>query len=815
MLHNTLKTIGLALLCLLASPLIQAQVLDAKQESPNTMTQTVKGRIIDGDSKYPIPGVTVFIDAGGAKPLGAVTDDNGYFKVKNVPLGRQVIKISMIGYGARVVPNVLVTAGKEVVLDMSLEPSVSSTDVVEVTSKSIKSGPTEAKHDMSFVSSRGFNVEETMRFAGSRNDPGRMASNFAGVQMNNDGRNDIIIRGNSPLGMLWRLDGLDIPNPSHFGAAGATGGPVTILNNNVLAKSDFFTGAFPAGYGNANSGVFDLSMRSGNKDKYEFLGQIGFNGFEAGAEGPMDRNGKSSFLLNYRYSTLAVVNRLGFSVGTGAAVPYYQDLTFKFGWDIGKAGRIELFGLGGVSNITFKGSEADTTNLYSDSDQDLKYATNMGVVGLSYTHFFGPNTMGKLVLGTSGNSVTTSVDSLVKPQNTPVFFYGDNSWTVRNSARYYVSHKFNNQSSINAGIQFDQFRFRFRDSVLNYLPETQAGQPRQTFFRNLRDFSNEAFLTQAFAQYQYRFTDRLIANAGLHLLSLSQTGQTVVEPRSNVRYIINEDASLSFGYGLHSQQQPWSAYGANTRLADGSYVRTNEKIGFTQSQQFVLGYNQSLGSNLRLKAETYFQDIYNVPIESDPTSAFSMLNAGAGFGYIDTDSLVNKGIGRNLGLELTLERTFSNGYYFLVTGSLFDSKYKGADGVWRNTAFNSNWLVNALAGYEWKVTEKLALTFDTKLTTGGGRYYTPFDIARSQVERRGVEDENRAFQSRFEDYFRLDLKIGVRHNTGSITQEFFVDIQNITNRANPFQKQWSVSRGREITVPQLGLFPNVNYRITF
>jgi hypothetical protein len=148
-----------------------------------------------------------------------------------------------------------------------------------------------------------------------------MASNFAGVSGANDARNDIIIRGNSPSGLLWQLEGLNIPNPNHFGSLSSTGGPVSMLNNNVLDKSDFMTSAFPAQYGNALSGVFDLSLRNGNNEKYEFLGQVGFNGFELGAEGPFSKNSKSSFLINYRYSTLALFQQIGINFGTGSATP--------------------------------------------------------------------------------------------------------------------------------------------------------------------------------------------------------------------------------------------------------------------------------------------------------------------------------------------------------------------------------------------------------------------------------------------------------------------------------------------------------------
>lgn len=169
-----------------------------------------------------------------------------------------------------------------------------------------------------------------------------MAANFAGVSIVDDSRNDIIIRGNSPIGLLWRLDGVEVPNLNHFSAAGTTGGPVSMINNNLLANSDFFTSAFPAEYGNAMSGVFDLKMRNGNNQKREYVGQIGFNGFELGAEGPF-KKGEGSYIVNYRYSVLGLMSKIGMKSGTGDATPYYQDLSFKINLPRTKIGKLSLF----------------------------------------------------------------------------------------------------------------------------------------------------------------------------------------------------------------------------------------------------------------------------------------------------------------------------------------------------------------------------------------------------------------------------------------------------------------------------------------
>src|SRR6056297_3149497 len=310
----------------------------AAQSNTDKITQNIRGKIIDKDSKSPLPGATVLITS--AKPVkGTSSDADGKFRFEDVPVGRKDIKVSYVGYGSKQIRYLILKSAKELVLTIELEENVQKID--EVVVKGYRKD--QPINDMAKVSARSFSIEETEKYAGSWGDPSRMAQNYAGVISAGDQRNDIIIRGNPPIGLLWRLEDINIPNPNHFGALGATGGPVSMLNNNLLTNSDFFTGAFPAEYGNALSGVFDLKMRNGNNEKREYTGQVGFNGFELGAEGPFSSENRASYLANYRYSTLSITDKLGFNLGVGA-IPEYQDLNFKvqLPW---KKGKLTIFGL--------------------------------------------------------------------------------------------------------------------------------------------------------------------------------------------------------------------------------------------------------------------------------------------------------------------------------------------------------------------------------------------------------------------------------------------------------------------------------------
>src|SRR5690554_4284512 len=335
-----------------------------------SLTQTVRGKVTDQDSRSPLPGVNVMV-VGANELLGGSTNLQGEFRIENVPVGRTTLKISYIGYEEKLLSNLLITSGKETVVEVELQESLISMDEVVIRSDQNKS---QIANEMALVSARGFTVEETKRYAGSFNDPARMVSGYAGVTGDASGDNNIIVRGNSPKGIQWRLEGIDIPNPNHFSDEGATGGPINALNSIMLANSEFYTGAFAPEFGNALSGVFDMRLRKGNNEEREYSASIGILGTEATMEGPFKKGGGSSYLLNYRYSTLTLLNDLGL-VNFGG-IPKYQDISFKAHLPTKSFGTFSLFGLGGKSSIV---EEEFADELVEKGD----YKANMGVLGIT------------------------------------------------------------------------------------------------------------------------------------------------------------------------------------------------------------------------------------------------------------------------------------------------------------------------------------------------------------------------------------------------------------------------------------------------
>ena len=364
-----LRATGALALLLLAAPLAWSQ-------SPATpaYTTTVRGVVLDRDTRQPLAGATVLLRTDTSRtPQGQVANARGEFAFRGVRVGRVALTVRFIGYADATLPNLLATTGRDLVLEVALTESVVQTETVQITARagSPDEGRTPA-NELSLLSARSFTPEQAFRFAGSLADPTRMAANFAGVGGGGDTRNDLVIRGNSPLGMLWRLEGIDIYNPNHFASQGANGGPISILNNNTLGSSDFVTGAFAAEYGNATAGVFDLRLRNGNSARRESLFAIGFNGFELMTEGPFKRGGRSSYLINYRYSTLDIFNSLGISFGDLLGVPRFQDLSVKLNFPTERAGTFGVFAVGGASRIAILETEL-TDQEFAEKDDELAF----------------------------------------------------------------------------------------------------------------------------------------------------------------------------------------------------------------------------------------------------------------------------------------------------------------------------------------------------------------------------------------------------------------------------------------------------------
>jgi hypothetical protein len=766
--------------------------------------------------KTPLLAATIAVYEAPTLVAATISDTIGNFRLENIPVGRYSVVCSYVGYRQELISDVIVSAGKEVVLTVEMEESAIEIDEITIMA-SERSG--ESLNKMAFVSARSFSVEESNRYAGSRGDPARMASNYAGVQGNDDSNNDLIIRGNSPLGVLWRYEGVNIPNPNHFGVSGSTGGPVTILNNKVLAPSDFMTGAFPAEYGNSNAGVFDVKMRNGNNEKHEFSAQLGVLGAELMAEGPLHKEGRSSYLLAYRYSTLIMLDKMGFDVGPDYTK--YQDLCFKLNLPTRNSGNFSLFGMGGKAYTEILASEdvkPDPGKVYGDQDMDEHFSTAMGVTGVSYSKAFGSNSYLKVSLAASREQQNNHqdkvyrhiendsfvIDSIIIPYN------GYHCNQNKYSANLSWNRKMTRQQSIRAGFVFDAYQFDMEDSTLTELSPS---------FITRLDHRGFAFLSQPYVQWKYKASEKLTLNAGLHaqFLHLEENGSKSLEPRLGVSYRLNEHHMFSYGTGMHSQMIPTYIYFTLLENPQGDYFEANRDLGFIRSLHQVLSWDYYLNANLRIKTEAYYQYLYQVPVEY-ASSSYSVLDEGHDMQRFFPDSLVNSGRGRNYGMELTVEKFFSKSYFLMLTASLYDAKRTGSDGICYDALFNGAYVLNMLGSREFNLGERQnhSITVGGKLTFAGGKRYTPVDEGASAIAGEAVYMDSQRNYLQFKAYFRADIKLNYKFNAAKTTHEVGVDLVNITNRENVL-KQTYIS-GAEPPLQesyQLEFMPIFYYRFDF
>lgn len=761
-----------------------------------TPTQTLRGRIVDIDSKSAIPFASVVID--NSDPMIGVTSDiDGNFKIENVPVGRVTLKISSIGYELVTIPNVLLISGKETVLYIDMKESFTQLEEVEIRANKRN----ESSNDMALLSSKQLSIEESKRHAGAISDPARLVSSFAGVSNEGSGNNDIIVRGNNPRFIQWRLEGIEIPNPNHFAIEGLTGGPINALNSQMLDNSEFYSGAFAPEYGNALSGIFDMKLRKGNDEQQEYSFSVGVLGIDFTAEGPMGKKGTDSYLFNYRYSTLSLLDDAG--VVDFGGVPKYQDLSYKVFVSTKKAGHFTFFGLGGVSKISFVTEDEDNEDLILE---DGAQKSMLGVSGIKHFIPFGDKTYLKSTVSFGYNSSELIEKRPYRDEALKEFYNAElNNQTYR--AVSTLHHKFNAKHKIQVGLSnaFNQFDF-----------ENEFFSVSEEQYRIGQANNGSANFSQGFFSWQWRVTELLTAVSGVHFSKSSLNRKVAGEPRLALKYQLNETQNLNAGFGLHSKMSSLPNHYAIVYQEDGSYTTPNKDLELMQAAHYVLGYENTLTPNLFFKAEAYYQHLYNIPVGVTPASQYSLINQDDIF--VDK-ALVNEGEGRNIGIELTLERYFSKQYYFLITTSIYDSKYKARTGGWKESRYNGNYVGNMLFGKEFTVGQKEStdktISVNSRVTLLGGRRYTPINLEESIQQDKEVLYEELSFSKKADDVLYLNLAATYRINKPKLSHEIKLDIQNITNNQTAIDYYYNSIRDEIGEISQLAILPVLSYTINF
>lgn len=740
-------------ICFLCLFYIQSEVLIAQDYE-----QIIRGKIRDKQTLQPIREVSITLNPGNRVTF---SDSEGRFQFPKMLVGRYTIKFSHLIYGFLEIPLIELTSGKEINLPIDLEEKPVFLNEVTIVAERAKD---RSKNELALVSSRQFSLAEANRYAGGFQDPARMSLNFAGVtNAGSDQNNEIIIRGNSPKGLLWRMEGIEIPNPNHFGdGQGSTSGIISMINSTSLANSDFMSGAFPAEYGNASSGVFDLSLRRGNSVKKEWMAQLSVVGIDIAVEGPLGKEG-GSYRAGARYSTLELLLKSGLvNINSGNFKPAYRDLNYTIEVPIKKAGAITFWGIAGANNTE---DEKQTTKDYSNG--------LMGAFGISYKlplkhgHF-------STVIGLTQESTQISKDEIIANtwKNTRDQEYQYPNIRISNS----YLHKFNGTLSMKIGMNVNQLGFELRENrwdgkkMVNYLNERD-----QTYY------------FQQYGQIIKKWNSKFQTTIGLHAYQFSLNQSSGIEPRLALSYENNSGGRLGFGLGLHSRLEPISTYLYKKYQLNGIFVQPNKNIKPSQSMHQVVSYDQRIGENTRLKIEAYYQNIDRVPVDSLRTGLFSMVNYTSG---IPNQVLENAGRGENKGIEFTLERFFANDFYYLITASIFDSKFQNKDNVWRNTQYNNRFAGNVLIGKDFKLAKQKALSINIRYLLRGGNRYTPINLVESIKKNSTINIFSKAFEAQYPNFERIDFSVAYRINRARHTWSIRADLQNILNVSNVIEERY-------------------------
>lgn len=768
------------------------------------IVQTLKGTVTDLESGKPLAGAYI-ITKNSISPGGTTADNMGRFWL-TVETGRITIKFSHIGYEDLILNDVLVTSGKEVTIDAKLREKVISTNEVIIRSDR-RDQP--AINQMASVSTHTIRTEDALHYAGGFYDPSRIVNSLAGiVTANNDDSNDLIIRGNSSRGLLWRLEGIEIPNPNHFsdGFEGS-GGAFSSITSNVIANFDFFTGAFPAEFGNAFSGVMDLNLRKGNSDKREYAFQTGMIGAEVSAEGPFKPGTGASYLINARYTNFKILSDLNLiDLGETNYAPRTSDLVFNINIPGGKKGNLNIFGFNGSSKIG-RLARRDYYQWSGLSDQwEEMEKQSSGIIGAK--HY--------LTLPGSGTYIR-SVMAFTRFSNSYFEGYVDSSYSRSDSYFYdysypslryalLVNHKLNASNTFRAGLNYNYLTGKMGNYRLN------TGGTYDTLVAP----SDQINLIQSYFQWKFRTVSGLEINSGIHILHFSRNEQTSIEPRFGMRWQITPGNSFTTGIGLHTRTESLAAYNSLVKNADGIRSSWNSGLELAKSFHIVTGLDLSFREDIRFLLEGYLQFLFDIPIINKITSQYSTLNSAV---ILPDAVLENKGTGRNTGIELTIEKTFTRNYYYLITGSLYNSWYIAGDHKKYNTFHNTRFMCNILAGKDFYIgkNKRNIVGINSRLLTRGGYRYTPVDEKKTIKAKRIILMNTASYEKQLPAFIRIDGGISYRRNYPNLSWIIILDVQNVTGRRNVFKRRFTYENGKILTndVLSLGAVPVFNFRVEF
>ncbi|RMG25631.1 MAG: carboxypeptidase-like regulatory domain-containing protein, partial [Bacteroidetes bacterium] len=622
------------------------------------LTQSLSGVVEDEDTEIGLAQAGIAVYSRG-EIYYTQTDENGNFVLNQIPVGTIRIACKHKDYEPYVASNIRISSGNSLVLTIRMQKKAFELEEVIISAARKQAPGTISQHQL--------NMALGNNFAGALGDPARMMARFAGVTQPDDLRNNLVIRGNSPVGVKWSIEGITTINPNHFATVGNSGGGVNILNPYTLKNIRLYTGAFPAEFGNANSGMVEVALRNGHLYQRKSMGRTNIVDVELATEGPI-KKGKSSYLLAFRRSNLDFAYQISSLLkGYLGNAPKVYDGTFHLFFQ-GNKGQFHLYGIGGNSQLRLRNSLGnDAQNLFRSRTlvSGLKHVMVLGKRALWTGHVAYSNSF-------TGNG---SLQSL----NNEGRILEGNEHKLSLSGK--VNFSVNSRHHIKGGVTH-----HFISSRINRMTRKHPDSSLIEF-----NFHKTYHLTQAFVSWKWRMASNISLNTGLHSLALSLNHTYSIDPRIHLSWQVYEKNQLALGWGIHSQVQPTALYATGYRNRYGENVFPNFHLQPGKSHHVVLSYRTTILQNVSFTSECYYLYHYQMPIFRDVFQPKSFSGLNLGYEYGDdfawySAPMQSTGTGRSYGVEITVEKPFVNRYYVLFTTSLYDAKYRATDQVLRNTA---------------------------------------------------------------------------------------------------------------------------------
>jgi hypothetical protein len=750
--------------------------------------QTLRGTVRDADNGAPLTGATVALQRGnaGISPQSIATGLEGAFVFEGLRPAYYRCTVSMVGYETQTLTEIIVAAGKEQTLDIALAHSTTELPRVTITA------PQPGRRPLQPLSEIPLTRDQTLRFPSTYFDPGRLAAAYPGVAQTDDGINGMSIRGNSPASVRWRLEGVEIVNPNHLPNAGtfsdrpaAASGGVPMFSAQLLDNSSLMTGVFPAGYGDALGGIMDMNLRKGNTNRREFTVQAGLIGLDLAAEGPLAKGSKNSYLVNYRYSTVGLLEKMG--VPFGDEKINFQDLSFNLSFNGRKGSRWTVFGMGGLSENLFDHKAGKDVKQYKDLF-DINFHSKTGVLGVTNWTPLGTNTWLKISLAASSQvndrtSVTTADINLND---------ADHLRESKVSGAVTFFHRLNLHNRLVAGATVTG-QYYMDDLTDHYqgriIPEHQfvSGQPWVNYIWSSRN-------------------NHLLFNAGLHALLVPYINKSAIEPRLTLTQVLSDRHRLSISWGQFSQVAPlWL---------------NKSELDLLKAWHAGLRYTWAPAPAWAVKAELFWQHQSNLPASDyGALRTWSVLNATETTGNLLSITQYS-GLGENKGLELSAEHYLQDDWFLAANATIFNSRYQGGDKIWHDTRWNLGHLANFTLGKEWykeRAEGKIrAFGLNGRVVWTGGFREMPIDTVASLGAKSTIYNTYSAYTIQLPDYFRIDLRIYWKRSLGNRRNSTFaMDFQNVTNQQNVAYHYYDPFTKKIETKHQLGLIPGISWRLEF